>query len=406
MQRRIDRRRFRIPGTGRRAGWARTLIATASLETDAAVTPLGIDDPAPRFTWRLTGPGDIRQLSLHVLVASRADLLRPGAADVWDSGEIKSSEPACLYAGPALRARTRYFWTVRVVTNASDGWAEPSWFETGLLSAGDWKGQWIAGPERRGPLSETRASADDGRFAKPTNSAGRFTGSRLALSAALKKNNQGECREIRPAPMFRKTFRVTKPVVGARLYATGLAYQDVAINGRATSNRLLEPAFTNYARDGALHDRRCDGPAEAGRERRSPSCSAPVTSTTPRARGTGAGRMPSGARRPGCGSICACRTPMAPRRSSPPIRRGRSPTGRRASTTTISARPSTLVATCPDGERLASTTTPGRPRAAWMARRECCTPRRTSRSRRSRPGSPARATSRSPASSSTTSGRT
>ncbi len=56
----------------------RTLIATASLETDAAVTPLGIDDPAPRFTWRLTGPGDIRQLSLQVLVASRADRLRAG----------------------------------------------------------------------------------------------------------------------------------------------------------------------------------------------------------------------------------------------------------------------------------------------------------------------------------------
>src|SRR4029079_12850208 len=140
---------------------ARTQITTASLRTDAAVTPLGIDDPAPRFTWRLTGPGDIRQLSLQVLVASRADLLRPGAADVWDSGEVKSSDPACLYAGPGLRAHTRYFWTVRVVTNASDGWAEPSWFETGLLSAADWKGPWIAGPERRGQLADAEGIADD-----------------------------------------------------------------------------------------------------------------------------------------------------------------------------------------------------------------------------------------------------
>ena len=88
-------------------------IATASLETDAAVTPLGIDDAAPRFTWRLTGPGDIRQVTLRVLVASHPDRLRAGAADVWDSGELKSSDPACLYSGPALRAHTRYFWTVR-----------------------------------------------------------------------------------------------------------------------------------------------------------------------------------------------------------------------------------------------------------------------------------------------------
>src|SRR5262249_46316674 len=67
-------------------------------------------------------------------------------------------------------------------------------------------------------------------------------------SASLKKNNQGGCRELRPAPMFRKTFRVAKPVTSARLYATGLAYADLAINGRATSNRVLEPGFTNYSK--------------------------------------------------------------------------------------------------------------------------------------------------------------
>jgi len=223
-------------------------IATASLETDAAVTPLGIDDAAPRFTWRLTGPGDIRQVTLRVLVASHPDRLRAGAADVWDSGELKSSDPACLYAGPALRAHTRYFWTVRVVTNVSDGWAEPSWFETGLLSASDWKGQWIAGPERRGPLTEAEGVADDAQVRAADEFCRPVSWLTTSWSAALKKNNQGECREIRPAPMFRKTFRVSKPVVGARLYAAGLAYQDVAINGRATSSRVLEPAFTNYAK--------------------------------------------------------------------------------------------------------------------------------------------------------------
>ena len=60
--------------------------AVVGLETDASPTPLGIDDPHPRFTWRVTGSGDVRQTSARVLVASRPDFLRSGAADVWDSG--------------------------------------------------------------------------------------------------------------------------------------------------------------------------------------------------------------------------------------------------------------------------------------------------------------------------------
>ena len=214
-----------------------------------AVTPLGIDDPAPRFTWRLTGPGDIRQLSLQVLVASRADLLRPGAADVWDSGEVKSSDPACLYAGPGApcahsvfldgarrHERIRRMGGAVVVRN----WT-PLRRAIGRASG-------LPGLERRGPLTEAEGVADDAEIRATDEFCRPVSWLTTSWSAALKKNNQGECREIRPAPMFRKTFRVTKRVVGARLYSAGLAYQDVAINGRATSNRVLEPAFTNYAR--------------------------------------------------------------------------------------------------------------------------------------------------------------
>jgi alpha-L-rhamnosidase len=225
------------------------VAGTTSLETDAAVTPLGIDDPAPRFTWRLTGAGDIQQVSLRVLVASRGDRLRPGAADVWDSGELRSSAPACLYAGPALQPNARYFWTVHVVTNGSEGgWGEPSWFETGLLSDSDWTGRWIAGPERRGPLSDAEGAADDVEIRAAAEFCRPVSWLTTSWSASLKKNNQGECRELRPAPMFRKAFRISKPVTAARLFASGLAYADLAVNGRATSNRQLEPAFTNYSK--------------------------------------------------------------------------------------------------------------------------------------------------------------
>jgi alpha-L-rhamnosidase len=221
------------------------------LETDAAATPLGIDDATPRLRWILASDRrNVMQTSARVLVASKLELAREGKADVWDSGSVTSADPWVVYGGPALKSATRYFWSVRVWAGsdlASD-WAEPAWFETGLLNASDWHGQWIAGPERRGPLTDAEGAADDaeiraaGEFCRPV---GWLTS---GWSAAAKKNNQGECRELRPAPMLRRSFRVKKQVARARLYASGLAYAALTVNGRRISDRELEPAFTNYAK--------------------------------------------------------------------------------------------------------------------------------------------------------------
>ena len=280
-------------------------VGVTALETDAAAAPLGIDDPAPRFTWQLAGAGALQQRRDSVLVASRPELLKPGAADVWDSGVVPGADPWVTYAGPALRSRTRYVWAVQVAAGAagSSAWSAPASFETAMLGAAEWRGQWIAGPERPGPLSPEQGAADDaairaaGEFCRPV---GWLKG---VWSAARKANNQGECRELRPAPMLRKAFRVDKPVARARLYASGLGYAELAVNGRATSTRQLEPAFTNYAKSVALHDAttspRCCGRATT----RCRSRSGPATSTMPPARGTGGGKRPSGGRRRCCAPI-------------------------------------------------------------------------------------------------------
>jgi alpha-L-rhamnosidase len=243
-----------IPGRGV-AG--RPLAARAAgieverLETDAAATPLGIDDRTPRLSWILTsGQRDVRQTAFRVLVATRPELAREGRADVWDSQRTASADPWIAYAGPALASRARYYWTVRVWANRGleTDWSALGWFETGLLEVSDWRGQWIAGPQRSGPLSQAEGEADDaaigaaGEFCRPV---GWLT---TGWSAKAKTNNQGECRELRPAPLLRRAFRVAKPVVRARLYASGLAYADLTLNGRPTSVRQLEPAFTDYSR--------------------------------------------------------------------------------------------------------------------------------------------------------------
>jgi alpha-L-rhamnosidase len=50
-----------------------------------------------------------------------------------------------VYAGPKLASRQRYYWTVRVwdAGDKPSAWAEPAWWEMGLLDNGDWTAKWI-----------------------------------------------------------------------------------------------------------------------------------------------------------------------------------------------------------------------------------------------------------------------
>ncbi|SFF25508.1 alpha-L-rhamnosidase [Actinacidiphila alni] len=49
-----------------------------------------------------------------------------------------------------------------------------------------------------------------------------------------------------PAPLLRRDFTVTKPVRQARLYAAGVGYHELEINGRKVGDSVLDPAPTDY----------------------------------------------------------------------------------------------------------------------------------------------------------------
>lgn len=225
-------------------------LALARLETEAATEALGIDELSPRLSWALVGGGrGVLQTAYRVLVASSPERAREGRADVWDSGRVASSDPWVVYAGPALKSRTRYFWTARAWTSGGASvWARPTWFETALLGAREWRGLWIAGPERAGVLTEAQGRADDASIRAASEFCRPVGWLKGTWSAPLVKNNQGECREVRPAPMLRKSFRVSKPVARARVYTSGLAYNRLTLNGRPTSASVLDPAFTDYGK--------------------------------------------------------------------------------------------------------------------------------------------------------------
>ena len=220
------------------------------LTTDAAANPLGIDTRAPRLAWRLSSevPG-VRQTAVRVIVSSRPDLLAAERPDVWDTGRVVSGDPWVSYGGPGLAPRTRYYWSARAWTGdgAPTPWSEPAWFETGLLAPTDWVAHWIAGPERRAVLTPAEGVADDeairqaGEFCRPPQWITEGFSARI-------RSNQGECREVRPAPMLRTAFHVRGPVARARVYSSGLAYNALTVNGVPAHDAVLDPAFTDYSK--------------------------------------------------------------------------------------------------------------------------------------------------------------
>ena len=123
---------------------AQTTRHIDSLMVDMLSEPIGLDDPQPVFSWKIRDPTDgARQTAYRIRVTTNATEL---GALVWDSGRVESAQSIGIpYSGPPLKASYRYFWTVQ--TWDKDGKPYPistvSNWETGLMSAAGWKGDWI-----------------------------------------------------------------------------------------------------------------------------------------------------------------------------------------------------------------------------------------------------------------------
>ncbi|KAF8207353.1 bacterial alpha-L-rhamnosidase-domain-containing protein [Mycena galopus ATCC 62051] len=109
-------------------------ISLSSLLVENKVAPIGID-VNPRFSWLIaSSERSVSQQGYRLTVSA----VTPGAADVWDSGNISSALPYLAeYAGPALRSDTVYFWKVVVATTLGATSASSN-FTTGFLSQDDW----------------------------------------------------------------------------------------------------------------------------------------------------------------------------------------------------------------------------------------------------------------------------
>ena len=94
------------------------------LETNAAATPLGIDDAKPKLSWRLDGSErGLAQTSYRVVVATTAARAAAGDGNVWDSGEVASSDPVRRVRRP----RARFTHALPL--------GRPHWTATGVVRA-------------------------------------------------------------------------------------------------------------------------------------------------------------------------------------------------------------------------------------------------------------------------------
>ena len=235
-----------------------TSLRFTALATNAATEPLGIDDATPRLSWAFQSDArGVTQEAFQVLVASSAGPLQPGSADLWDSGVVETADPFVVYEGTPLQARTRYQWAVRVwAGGVPSAWSEPASFETAYLDPGQWRGDWISGPQRKETQpTAVEATLDDAccRQVLPVPVPVPILGEGSDYCRpSYNKPNSGQCAEIRPAPMLRRGFPVEPAsgprgeVVAARLYSAGLAYNQMTINGVAANDGKLDPGFTSY----------------------------------------------------------------------------------------------------------------------------------------------------------------
>ncbi len=98
-----------------------------------------IVDPQPEFTWVVpSAHAGAVQSAYQILVASTARAIEQNQGDLWDSGEVESSQSTGIeYAGKPLPSNRTCYWRVRTwdQNGQVSPYAEPQAFRTGRVNA-------------------------------------------------------------------------------------------------------------------------------------------------------------------------------------------------------------------------------------------------------------------------------
>ena len=200
-------------------------LSTGYLRCEDRMDPLGVDNPAPRFSWEINASGkNIMQTAYRILLADDKELLGEDAANLWDSRQVQSAQSIqVVYGGQALQAGKTYYWKVMVWDNngRSSGWSKPAMLQMGLLQPADWKAaKWIGYEKLEDSLNIIPAAHGNGKKA------------------------WGPGKNV--LPLMRKDFSVNKPLKKATAFVCGLGHFEMSVNGEKVGDHFLDPGWTMY----------------------------------------------------------------------------------------------------------------------------------------------------------------
>lgn len=172
-------------------------MTVSDLLTEYIDSPLGMDEPRPRFSYRICGTDSLQR-------SRRIRVIDAAGNEVWDSQVVISGDTQQIeYEGAPLKPFTGYYWTVHARTDDGDGFiSAPAYFETGFLGGAWEKSRWIRIPSGQG--------------------------------------------NARPAGRVARKFTPARNVRRARLCATALGLYVPFVNGREITDNRLMPGWTQY----------------------------------------------------------------------------------------------------------------------------------------------------------------
>ena len=178
--------------------------------------PMPLATATPRFSWQYESTeNDMVQNAYRIIVSSTEQKAKNDVGDLWDSGEITSSQMLYIpYAGKALQSRDKAYW--KVVAKVSNGSrnaeveSQVNSFEISLLNQEDWQAKWIG------------HEFEDDVLVGKTRIAARY---------------------------LRKDFALKNDIKEARLYVSGMGVYSAYLNGTEIApEELLKPTLSWYSK--------------------------------------------------------------------------------------------------------------------------------------------------------------
>ena len=179
-----------------------------------------------RFGWQLTSDiKEDKQTAYRIIV-------RSGGRVIWDSGKVKSGQSQLVkYGGKPLASGQTCEWSVEVWDSKGKAvQSETAFFRT----APDFsvsKAQWIGAiPPEKSNLPVGRRNFHNPSLKKPEYKQIYDAIDSLALRSII----------------LRKTFKVNKPIERAVVHISGLGHYKLSVNGKAVSDDIFTPAWSDY----------------------------------------------------------------------------------------------------------------------------------------------------------------